>query len=153
MSPATVSRKPTATHLAEPVAEASRKGPALSQMSVNGVAESVVDGIRDTQSSLGTGVSRILALGQLLEEYLESGTTTSFESVCLANDWRYERHHGIRKAYTPDGRLAMAARVRIPVLPRRSVPTTPCATCGSLPVGTYHDGSRRYGCGPHEPIR
>lgn len=27
-----------------------------------------------------------------------------------------------------------------------------CATCGAVPVGTYRDGSPRYGCGPHEPI-
>lgn len=27
----------------------------------------------------------------------------------------------------------------------------PCFTCGTLPVGTYSDGSPRYGCGPHAP--
>ena len=28
----------------------------------------------------------------------------------------------------------------------------PCATCGSLPIGRFPDGSACYGCGPHPPI-
>jgi AAA domain len=27
-----------------------------------------------------------------------------------------------------------------------------CATCGSTPIGTFRDGSPRFGCGPHPPV-
>jgi hypothetical protein len=27
-----------------------------------------------------------------------------------------------------------------------------CATCSATPIGTFHDGSPRFGCGPHAPI-
>lgn len=41
---------------------------------------------------------------------------------------------------------------------REAAPSVPvlvaavCATCGSAPVGTYSNGTPRFGCGPHEPV-
>lgn len=42
-----------------------------------------------------------------------------------------------------------AREAGIAAVPRALV--TACFTCGSMPVGTFPDGSPRYGCGPHAP--
>lgn len=96
-------------------------------------------------------------LKQLLVDYVETGSTDGFESVCQANGWRYERRNGVHLAYNADGRLVMAALVDVRDGRREPLSTKSCATCGSAPVGSSEagltiDDRRRYACGPHEPI-
>lgn len=42
--------------------------------------------------------------------------------------------------------------VRDTVAAAQAADRIPCATCGSMPTGVFHDGSPKYSCGPHTPI-
>jgi hypothetical protein len=96
-------------------------------------------------------------LQMLLVEYVAGGviTRTAFMEMAAANDWSYEDRGGVLIAFDDHQRLAAAAYARgtdVDDLRPERIPTTPCATCGAAPVGTFHEGSPRYTCGPHSPI-
>lgn len=60
--------------------------------------------------------------------------------------WPKDEHEFTR--YTPDqwAERLFALRRCHPLTMKRA---STCATCGSLPTGTFNDGSPRYSCGPH----
>lgn len=110
-------------------------------------------------------------LHDLLDEYTEAGTTHRFEDWCRDAGFRYSRKGGFHLAHDESGRLVAAADVDPrtseaarswtwrhghhpdePHADRRPLPAKPCVTCHAAPVGTFHDGSPRYACGPHAPV-
>jgi hypothetical protein len=94
------------------------------------------------------------ALGQVLQTYMESGHVLDEQVRQLAADigGTYERRtyprlvlHLVRRG---DHVVFAGSNERQATRYERPDPI-PCATCGSTPIGTFHDGSPRYDCGPH----
>lgn len=108
----------------------------------------------DSATSVEPAIDR---LKQLLVEYVNTGAITRivFMEMAAANGWYYEDRGGVLVAFDDYQRVAAAAVAREADTtgPRRDrIPAIPCASCGAAPVGTFYDGSPRYGCGPHPPI-
>jgi hypothetical protein len=104
------------------------------------------------------------ALARLLDAYVDtylaSGQVYGEELTALAAGLgaTYQVRRGVH-VLSRGGRVVLAATAAPPSRQTRTLLSQiPCASCGSLPVGSFPSGRtgddrRRYACGPHEPIR
>lgn len=95
------------------------------------------------------------ALETWRDAYVESGsasaeTRRAFRAMAAERGLTVQRRGSLLLARDAGGRVVGFLDTH----PRdgstgRAIPSTPCVGCGAAPVGTYHDGSPRYQCGPH----